>query len=103
MMAHSCRWALPGGSILAGMILCTAAQVAADTDPLTITGIDWQNCLDLMDQMGAQYAARSTRESRVERTLHVQTTAVMTTDEIIVLRCDRSDMPINFTLRASPL
>ena len=38
-----------------------------------------------------------------ERTLHVRTTAVMTTDEIIVLRCDRADLPITFTLRASPL
>ncbi|MHA3976344.1 hypothetical protein ACW9UR_01550 [Halovulum sp. GXIMD14794] len=94
---------MPARAALVGMILCNAAQVAADTDPLTITGIDWQNCLDLIDQMRAQHAARGAGEPMEERTLHVRTTAVMTTDEIIVLRCDRADLPITFTLRASPL
>ncbi|MFQ6547129.1 hypothetical protein AADZ90_004180 [Aestuariibius sp. 2305UL40-4] len=89
------RWALFVG-LLGG-------QAAAETDPLTVEGIAWDNCLTLLDEMiVAHQTAGASLMDAIEDSGR-RSAALISEDEIIVLNCARDGRPATFTLRASPL
>jgi len=79
---------------------CEAAS--AETSPLNIRGIEWDNCVEFIEEMVASHKRNGFGEIARESTNRVITIVMTSQDEILTLICDRSRRPIIFDQSASP-
>jgi len=92
-------------SALAAAILAAGMQfsAAAQTDPIEMKGLDWKDCLGLIENYITAYTGRNGQVLGQIKEENVRSAAIAVDKELVVVSCRKKSFSADFSILVAPL